>query len=692
MADFLAPNPNSFLNRATRGPSIAPEPTGLSGSTALNPLPGLNQPGRHPPVHTPEIAFPASRASWENRHRMPEVAPAQQRTSQLPPPPDDPNERGYLESLAGSFMYSLMESNPEMLVGTLRALGHEYETDTLLHVADRIEGWQQAGQTGTPPSIQSFSDIEDVDDAFRGVMEAVGQIAGSWAPVLAGGFAGFKAGTALGAGAGSLVAPGPGTAIGAALGGPIGGAAGAYTVSTSLVMGEAYNQIRDELVAIGVSEDEAEKRAGTGAVRLAPILGALDAIPVVGAAKAVGNRAIGQIKGRLFTDMAKALARGGALGAASEGFTEGAQNALIEAYAAAETGRSDDYDRAMRTLFAATVGAVGGGALRGAGEAAAVPIQRRRQRIEEERTQREADRAAPPPEPPTADTPVEDRMEQARDRVRQEQEARTRATPSVATDDLVAPFDPGAEPGTPGGPPTQEDLESAPNTSDILVGRTLEAAPLLGFPFAPQDRVRIYDAEGNPSDVEIQQIRIIGYQEGEIGEAPEGTYEVLTRDPETGRTRWHMPEAFESAEIIERAADREANAEEREKAAQQEAQKAQQEQQRAREKAQQEEQRRLEQEAKEAQRQAEQAEKEAIRQVEREEDIQRRETESPSSVQRKSSASANAPRIKRARTLSGVRRRRSSSAMRQPQRRSGGRRKPHRTRWRRRRRARSSTN
>lgn len=201
------------------------------------------------------------------------------------------------------------------------------------------------------PEISDISQIQGVGD----VASFAGSTIGQSIPESAVGIAGAYAGGVAGASFGTAVFPGPGTLVGGVLGGIIGGALASLP---SFIGGNLQAQAREK----GIPLEETDLAAASvGAIAQAPMDAAFDALI---ARKLPGSGAVlDAVRGSFFKEIAKTAA----IGAATEGLTEPAQQAIEIAQANPEKLREFGPEVQQEILNAAAAGALAGGVLGGVG-------------------------------------------------------------------------------------------------------------------------------------------------------------------------------------------------------------------------------------------------------------------------------------------------------------------------------------
>ena len=244
---------------------------------------------------------------------------------------------------------SLTSGNINMLGGAAEAFEVATGSDPTKTLGRETQDWinDPSRQTALPKTWAESKGVTGVMGYLSGL---TGQAVGSMAAPMAAG--------AVGGAAGSLVAPGVGTTIGAV--------GGAFSVGAMLNIGETYLQLRDE----GVDPSEASKYA----IAIGSGIGVID---TVGLGRVLGATALKQVKKKAISELASQAARGYLRGAAEEGITETVQAGIRETLAGALTDNPNLQERALNALHEGFAGALGGGAIGGAGRATRAAMARR---------------------------------------------------------------------------------------------------------------------------------------------------------------------------------------------------------------------------------------------------------------------------------------------------------------------------
>ena len=273
------------------------------------------------------------------------------------------------------FLHAFRHQNPQMIAGTLQMAGEMAGSDSIRNWGRELEEWARSGadESLRPGVPRDLRDVEwtDADSIQRYVSALIGQGVASMVPSLA--MAGIG-------GVGGAVVGGPPGAV-------VGTAAGAFVGSSSMVGGELFLQLRDELIEGGMDPQQASKEAAGPAAAMTPFLAALDSLPVTKAtaplARGLRREAVKNLAERVTegnaTQVVKEvganmLSRAVQVGLA-EGVTETAQQALMEATVALKTGNPRAEERAWNVINAFPAGFFAGAPVGGA-SAAAEPAAR----------------------------------------------------------------------------------------------------------------------------------------------------------------------------------------------------------------------------------------------------------------------------------------------------------------------------
>lgn len=254
--------------------------------------------------------------------------------------PDD--VKGGPRGFGAAFDASLRET-PGTFGAGLEATGKTSGIDMLARAGQWIENKTKTEDSGFRPL--TWADIHGLGDAWDWVKEQAGAGVASTIPSVLSGLAGAGAGGLAGS-----VVPGLGTGVGAT----VGGVAGASSTAIPLNIGDAYKQF----VAEGI-DDETAAKAGT-------YVGAAISIPDVFSTLTLTKPFTSGAK-KVATDLVvKTIAQRIKSGMTVEAATEGLQQMIQEAAAAALGGDATLPERAENVVGSMVGGGLGGGVVSGA--------------------------------------------------------------------------------------------------------------------------------------------------------------------------------------------------------------------------------------------------------------------------------------------------------------------------------------
>lgn len=229
-----------------------------------------------------------------------------------------------------------VQSAVENVGGTAEALGQALDSQFLQDAGSqlRAEAQEEALKFGTPTNTTSIYNVESLGDAAEWAQENIVGSLPSMAPTVAGAVAGGR------------------------FGGPVGAAVGGMLGSLGINIGDVQNR----MLELDPDAKSPWTSIATGA--------GMSALDGVGAASILKPfiRTLGE--GVVYQNLVKqGLAKGAAIdlikGAAAEGLTEAAQEALAAGGAAAGTGTDIDIDQTVEAMVnAALAGSMLGGAAR----------------------------------------------------------------------------------------------------------------------------------------------------------------------------------------------------------------------------------------------------------------------------------------------------------------------------------------
>lgn len=229
-----------------------------------------------------------------------------------------------------------VQSAVENVGGTAEALGQALDSQFLQDAGSqlRAEAQEEALKFGTPTNTTSIYNVESLGDAAEWAQENIVGSLPSMAPTVAGAVAGGR------------------------FGGPVGAAVGGMLGSLGINIGDVQNR----MLELDPDAKSPWTSIATGA--------GMSALDGVGAASILKPfiRTLGE--GVVYQNLVKqGLAKGAAIdlikGAAAEGLTEAAQEALAAGGAAAGTGTDVDIDQTVEAMVnAALAGSMLGGAAR----------------------------------------------------------------------------------------------------------------------------------------------------------------------------------------------------------------------------------------------------------------------------------------------------------------------------------------
>lgn len=255
-------------------------------------------------------------------------------------PVEEPSgEHGF----GAAFTSALKQTGPTIGSG-VEAMGKTAGLDTITRMGQWLEEKTRLPDGGYRPL--TWQDIHDIPGAWDWLKEQAGAGIGSTIPSVVTGLAGAGLGGVVGS-----VVPGPGTALGAAGG----GIAGAASTAVPLNIGDAYQQFKAE----GIPDETAAKAA--------TYVGAAISIPDVISTATLTKPFTATARKMAIQAVVKTVAQRIKEGLTIEAATEGLQQTMQEAAAAALGGNAPLAQRVENVVSSVVGGAVGGGTVAGAG-------------------------------------------------------------------------------------------------------------------------------------------------------------------------------------------------------------------------------------------------------------------------------------------------------------------------------------
>lgn len=245
---------------------------------------------------------------------------------------DEDRPRGF-----GAAFSESLRSTPGTFGAGIEATGKTIGSDIMSRAGQWLEEKTKTEDTGFRPL--TWDDIHGIGDAWDWLKEQAGSGIASTIPSVASGLAGAGAGGLIGS-----VVPGVGTAAG----GLGGGLAGAASTAVPLNIGDAYKQFASEGI-----DDETAAKAGT-------IVGAVISIPDVFSSLTLTKPFTNTAKKAATDIVIKTIAQRIKSGMTVEAATEGLQQLIQEAAAAALGGDATLGQRAENVVSSMVGGGLGG--------------------------------------------------------------------------------------------------------------------------------------------------------------------------------------------------------------------------------------------------------------------------------------------------------------------------------------------